>query len=392
MTRRDRWSAIGLALALSGMLLPVGSVMAQAESAADPATESAPGGLPSTYTWEQLTLPKGAGRAERGGIRHVAVDAVPGERTLLHAWTLEPGMGVVLEQTAWSSNDATTWKPAKGLQPGAFFANPTAWVAASDGRLLVAADGSLLTAPGAGKWKQPKWPKKQSYLAAPVWHGIVQTPEGLLAVVRNADGVFTLTSADGARWREERLAKEGYVSPGGLAQGDDGTVVLAGADADRSPLLWVRSPTGEWSSVPVPWDAASRFSQLGRAAGRFYLQASTFEQVDDEPRLTLSVWTSSDGVSWEPGPTTGQRAREHAGMAIGPIDGGVVLVTRDPDDGAAVSMWSADWQTWSQATIPDLPGDQFVDPWLGRLQDGRIVLTTRDQAGIVSAWAGTAIP
>lgn len=392
MTSHTRRTGLGLALALLGALVSTGAVLAQTEESGEAGSVPSSGAMPSTYTWEQLTLPKGAARAERGGIRYVAVDAVPGERTLVHAWTLEPGMGVVLEQAAWSSNDGTTWKPAKGLQPGALFANPTAWLAAGADRLIMVADGQFLTSPDGGKWKQPKWPKKQWYLAGPSFHGVVPTPQGLLAVIRNVDGVFALTSADGVRWREERLAREGYVSPGALAQGTDGTVVVAGADADRAPLLWVRSPEGEWSSVPVPWDAASRFSQLGYAAGRFYIQASTFEQVDDEPRIAFSVWTSPDGVGWEPGPTTGQRAPEHAGMAIGPIDGGVLLVTRDSADGSAMATWSADWQSWTEGLIPDLPNDHFLDPWIGRLQDGGVVLSTRDQAGTVSAWAGTAVP
>jgi hypothetical protein len=132
--------------------------------------------------------------------------------------------------------------------------------------------------------------------------------------------------------------------------------------------------------------------QLGHAGGRYFIQASAFEMVDGQPFDTLSVWTSPDGMTWEAGPTTGQMAADQVAMAVGAADGGVLIVTRDPADGSVQASWSADWETWTDVTMLGLPVDQQIDAVLGRLQDGRVVLTTRDEAGTVSAWAGTAAP
>lgn len=393
MTRRNRWFGLGLSLALVGMLPPVGSVLAQTESPGEVASATTPADPPSVYTWEELVMPKQASSRSAGFLRFVAVDAVPGELSLLHAWTRDPSTGIVSDQSTWTSSDGATWKPAKGLMDGAFFANATAWLAPASDRLVMAADGNLMTSADGGKWKQFKWPRKQWYLGARGVRGILRTPAGYLAVAEKDDRPIALSSVDGAKWIEEQVRPAGDVSPGALAQGTDGTIVLAGSDPDRAPLLWVRSPEGEWASVPAPWDpAAAQFTQLGFAAGRFFVQASVFEEVDERQyRLTHSAWISLDGVTWEPGPTTGQQEIERHGMAVGPIEGGVLVVIPDPADGPPLARWSSDWETWTEAAIPELPAGP-VDPWLGRLHDGRIVLFTRGGDGTLSAWAGTALP
>lgn len=394
MTRAHRLLATSLSLALAGVLMSFGTALAQSDGTDEVATEPAPVDAVSTYDWEQLDLPDGANGGDPGLGRILAFDAVPGDRTLLHAWTRQ--IDGVRDQAVWSSGDGISWRPVKGLERNAFFANaPGAWIAAVDGRLFVTPDGTLRTVAGNGKLKKPKLPKKQANLAGfpGIVRGIVRIPEGLLVVYPARNGLSAIVSADGDRWRQERLAPGGELTPGALAAGSDGSALVAGRDADRATTLWVRSPDGQWSATPAPWDPSnSGIVQLGHAGGRYFVQASTFEQVDGQPRITLSLWTSPDGVTWETGPTTGEMAAEQVAMAVGPADGGVLIVTRDPADGSVQASWSADWETWTDATMQGLPVDQQIDAAVGRLQDGRVVLTTRDEAGNVSAWAGTAAP
>jgi hypothetical protein len=392
MTRRNRWFGLGLSLALVGMLLPAGSVLAQTEATGEVATETTPAAPPSGYTWEELVMPKQASSRSAGFRRFVAVDAIPGELSLLRAWTDDPLAGFVGDEAVWSSSDGATWKAAKGRFEAVPFANPRAWLVPGGDRLIMAADANLMTSPDGGRWKDFEWPEKQGSRYGQSFRGVVQTAEGLLAVAEADGHPVALTSADGARWSEEQVAPDGQVSPGALAYGADGTTVLAGSDPDGVPLLWLRSAEGEWSSVLAPWDPTNaQFTQLGYAAGRFFVQASVFEQVDDQLRLTHSVWISPDGATWEPGPMTGQQQIKRHGMAVGPIEGGVLVVTPDAAGGPPTARWSGDWETWTEAVIPELPGGP-VDPWLGRLQDGRVVLFTRGGKGTVSAWAGTALP
>jgi hypothetical protein len=144
------------------------------------------------------------------------------------------------------------------------------------------------------------------------------------------------------------------------------------------PVLWVRTADGAWSAVPAFWDRQITIPvQLGHAAGRFFLQLLTRPSVDGEDRVQYTLWTSADGITWEEGPSTGPVEPMRIAMAAGAIDGGVLVVVNPPEAGPKIARWSADWETWTESTIPGLD-EHGLDAPIGRLHDGRPVLMTLD--------------
>lgn len=166
-------------------------------------------------------------------------------------------------------------------------------------------------------------------------------PDGAVAASSSGYLYHTDTRGDLTRpaWENQGTTIEGFAGDG------RGAVALL---MYHRAYVWAGGR--EWGEVVV--DDAGRFWRIAHGLGRYWISGEV--EADDESS-TATIWSSSDGRSWErvalpPVPTTadGSTPQRFVHLAAAP---GLVIAS-DPFGRAAVSR---DGRTWKWTTLPRHP-------------------------------------
>lgn len=285
------------------------------------------------YDWTRIDA------RQFGGSAVAAVAVMPDQRLLgLANWLAAVPDGAGRQPTVWTSRDCLAWSS----QPDspAFAPTRARW---QDGVLGLAQKAGVFVAVGTESSEDA------SVASAAAWFSL--------------DGVtWTRSAVDGAADRTMDAVMT--TATGFVALGEARYDIHAGFGGGTS--IWT-SPDGRaWTRLAV--DAGpprgTRLRTLVSRPGGF-LATATFE-VDEGsegtpgPDLTSGIWTSDDGMRWQPVPGSPLGLNDLLRTAAGYL----AIGSSTPDQSAPALAWrSIDGRTWTSTALPapaDLPAGAAV--------------------------------
>lgn len=172
-------------------------------------------------------------------------------------------------------------------------------------------------------------------------------------------------------WAEIEFSGEGAFTSV-LDSGSGLIAAGAGRRVDSTPFVWFSTDGLEWNQASGPWQTGDLIAALVKgpsgylAAGYRIDQSFRGNVTDAEPR----IWSSSDGMSWEPKPTAGLPTNGVVTAMVASSDGVVAIGWEGPAaleplsapiPEATPRVWSSrDATSWIDIT-PDGTAAWFAD-------------------------------
>lgn len=223
---------------------------------------------------------------------------------------------------------------------------PAIWTS-DDGRAWTAVDGAPTLVDDTPR----------SYMV--VGHG----PGGFVAAITEGalgdEHIGFWSSADGVSWQHEGGPLPGRAAS--IAIRDDGKAVAVGTREPEpypdgshrsSATVWVRSPDGSWSSGTALTDG--RLDSATTWRGGFAVTGNVeTRRTDGTFASGSSVWTSTDGSTWEEHPLPVGES-ESVDLVFG-VDGALVVIGSQIEDGMADAMILVSTDAVSWGRVADSP-------------------------------------
>lgn len=338
------------------------SPAASPDAAATPAAPVCPPSG-SGYSWRRVELPATGGVwpvrgvAVNGGGDMVVLGQTPGEKG---------------KPLAWHSVDGVTWDAVKIAWPRK--TGPFGLATLGNQFLAIGggAGGPVIATSGAGdRWAV----RKPGIKGATGFLDLATTADGvaLLGTTGKAPVAAVWTTFDGQAWTKAALPPSPLGDPATLIAASP--IGMLGA-ASRGGSLWVAPDGVTWMSVPLPTSVPDTYPAAitGIPAGLMLV----LNHLPSGGTPDSSVWTTTDGTTWQQVHSLAGSALFHA--SSGPS--GILI------QGTSTLVTSLDGVTWTDRPLIDFAGYYLIG--LTQTPDGRVLTAGQTIDGTDgAAWIGT---
>ncbi|MGH9118782.1 MAG: hypothetical protein ACRD0A_13145 [Acidimicrobiales bacterium] len=228
---------------------------------------------------------------------------------------------------------------------------------------------------------------------------VAQGPAGIVVLAGGDRGRALLTSADGETWTATEVTAGALGLPADTYPGafpvndvaaiDGGFLALGqlvggggGVDVDVEPLLLFSSDGVTWRRATGPALAPTSVPPE-YIAGRAALDGTTYLFVTADQGAAVSVWSSTDAVTWAPvgGPELFGGVDQPVLAAATSFNGRLVAAGHDDASGAAAVWTSDDGRRWTLASGDGLEGPGRSSPELFAPVEGALLMIGTSEPG-----------
>lgn len=326
-------------------------------AAPSPASSSTSGSAPTGWTFQAIPAPLDAS-----------------SRPFEDAATLPDGTFVALAEPQGIGDNVLAWTLAPGASEVALAALPRsddAWPQAlaplGDG-LVAAGSGAAWQTVDGLDWSPLKAPKLKRVTPS---DGVALDGQVLaVASIPGKASVGIVRSSDGRAWKTIPLTGGGgQLYPDRIAAGSDGAVVVSAEEGDGTPHVWTSTDGVAFQPAALAFDQAPWNTVRGVAWGP--AGPVLVAGLEDGSRYVIDV--ALDGTTFtQVYESVGRPIQGQSLVRLAPAAGGGLFAVGD-----GMVLTSPDGRAWTATEVPEIAG--IGVSVAAALPDGRVVLGTWDE-------------